>query len=69
MESRRVLIVLLRRWWLVVGLPLVVMVGTLLTSGGQPYVATVRATILIPGDTETRCAAPSVVLRLGQYSM
>ena len=53
MELRRVLIVLLRRWWLVVGLPLVVMVGTLAVSSQQPYVATVRATVLIPGDTET----------------
>jgi capsular polysaccharide biosynthesis protein len=53
MELRRVLIVMLRRWWLVVGLPLVVMVGTLALSSQQPYVATVRATVLIPGDTET----------------
>ena len=53
MELRHVVIVLLRRWWLVVGLPLVVLVGTLLVSERQPYVATVRATILIPGDTET----------------
>ena len=53
MELRRVLIVMMRRWWLVVGLPLVVMAGTLALSSQQPYVATVRATVLIPGDTET----------------
>lgn len=53
MELRTALIVLLRRWWLVVGLPLVVMIGTLAVSAQQPYVATVRATVLIPGDTET----------------
>lgn len=52
MELRRVIIVLLRRWWLVVGLPIVVLVGTQIASSTQPYTATVRASILIPGDTE-----------------
>ena len=53
MELRIALTVLLRRWWLVVGLPLVVLIATLAVSAQQPYVATVRATVLIPGDTET----------------
>ncbi len=53
MELRQVLIVLRRRWWLVVGLPLVVFAGTLVQSANQPYTATVQAVILIPGDTET----------------
>jgi capsular polysaccharide biosynthesis protein len=53
MELRRVLIVLLRRWWLVAGVPIAVLIGTLVASTNQPYVATVRATVLIPGDTET----------------
>jgi capsular polysaccharide biosynthesis protein len=53
MELRRLSIVLMRRWWLVVGLPLAVMVATLLLSTQQPYVATVRASVLMPGDTET----------------
>jgi capsular polysaccharide biosynthesis protein len=53
MELRRVLTVLLRRWWLIVGLPVVVLIGTLIASTSQPYVATVRATVIMPGDTET----------------
>ena len=52
MELRRVIIILLRRWWLVVGLPIVVLVGTQIASTTQPYTATVRATILLPGDPE-----------------
>lgn len=43
---------MLRRWWLVVGVPLVVLVGTLVASSNQPYVATVHASVLLPGDTE-----------------
>ncbi len=53
MELRQVLVVLRRRWWLVVGLPLVVFAGTLVQSANQPYTATVQAVVLIPGDTET----------------
>ncbi len=52
MELRRVLTVLLRRWWLVVGLPIIVLLGTLIASSNQPYVATIQADILLPGDTE-----------------
>lgn len=52
MELRRVLTVLLRRWWLVAGLPVIVLLGTLIASSNQPYVATVEAAILLPGDTE-----------------
>lgn len=53
MELRQVLMVMRRRWWLVVGLPLVVFAGTLVQSANQPYTATVQAVVLIPGDTET----------------
>jgi capsular polysaccharide biosynthesis protein len=52
MELRRVLQILMRRWWLVVGLPLVVSVGTILLSSSQPYVGTFRASVLIPTDTQ-----------------
>lgn len=52
MELRRVLIVMLRRWWLVVGVPIIVLLGTVIASSSQPYVATVRAEVLLPGDTE-----------------
>jgi len=52
MELRRSLEILMRRWWLIVGLPLLVLVGSLLHTASEPYTATVRASILIPGDTE-----------------
>lgn len=53
MELRRSLEVLLRRWWLIVGLPLIVLAGSVIRTTDQPFTATTRATILIPGDTET----------------
>jgi capsular polysaccharide biosynthesis protein len=53
MELRRSLEILLRRWWLIAALPALVLVGALLRTASEPYTATVRATILIPGDTET----------------
>ncbi len=52
MELRRVLIVMLRRWWLVAGVPIIVLLGTLIASSSQPFVATIRAEVLLPGDTE-----------------
>lgn len=52
MDGRRALEAVLRRWWLVMALPLAVLIGTLLTSASQPYVASVRATVLLPGDTQ-----------------
>lgn len=52
MELRRVLIVMFRRWWLVAGVPIIVLLGTLAVSSSQPYVATIRAEVLLPGDTE-----------------
>ena len=52
MDGRRALEAVLRRWWMVMGLPLVVLVGTLATASSQPYVAGVRAAVVMPGDTE-----------------
>jgi capsular polysaccharide biosynthesis protein len=43
---------MLRRWWLVVGVPVIVLLGTLAVSSSQPYVATIQAEVLLPGDTE-----------------
>jgi capsular polysaccharide biosynthesis protein len=51
-EIREAVEILLRRWWLVVALPLAVLTASLALTADPPYVATVRATILIPGDTE-----------------
>lgn len=53
MDLRRAIEILLRRWWLIVLLPALVLAGTVLRTASAPYIATVRATILIPGDTET----------------
>lgn len=44
---------MLRRWWLVAGVPIIVLLGTLVASSSQPYVATIKAEVLLPGDTET----------------
>lgn len=41
-----------RRWWIIVLLPFVAVVSTYLFQRSEPYQSTVRATVLIPGDTE-----------------
>jgi capsular polysaccharide biosynthesis protein len=52
MDFLRFLQILGRWWWLVLGLPLAALiVGVWLTSN-PPYESTLRATVLIPGDTE-----------------
>lgn len=51
-ELRETVRALGRRWWLILGLPLVVLIGSVVRTADRPYVATVRATVLIPGDTE-----------------
>ncbi len=45
--------VIRRRWWIVLLLPLVAVTATYLFQRNEPYQSTVRATVLIPGDTET----------------
>ena len=52
MDGRTAVAALLRRWWLIVALPLAVLIGSLAATSDPPYVATTRATVLIPGDTE-----------------
>lgn len=52
-DLRQALAVVVRRWWLIVALPLAVFTGSLAVTANSPYLATVRATILIPGDTES----------------
>lgn len=52
MDLRRVFTIIFRRWWLVVGVPLVVTVLSLAFASAEPYVGTIRASVLIPGDTE-----------------
>lgn len=48
----QVVSVIRRRWWIVLLLPLVAVTATFLFQRNEPYQATVRATVLIPGDTE-----------------
>jgi len=44
--------VIRRRWWIVLLLPLVAVTATYLFQRNESYQSTVRATVLIPGDTE-----------------
>jgi uncharacterized protein involved in exopolysaccharide biosynthesis len=41
-----------RWWWIVIGLPIVVLILAFVLTPAPPYVSTVKATVLIPGDTE-----------------
>jgi len=48
----QVLSVVRRRWWIVVLLPIVAVLTTYLLQRNEAFQSTVRATVLIPGDTE-----------------
>lgn len=52
MSIQTVTALLLRRWWLIAILPLAVLVTSLAMTSRAPFVATVQAIILIPGDTD-----------------
>lgn len=52
LETGTILRILLRRWWLVLGLPVAAVLGTVIFTRDQPYIATFQASILIPMDTE-----------------
>ena len=45
--------VIRRRWWIVLLLPVVAVLATYFFQRNEPYQSTVRATVIIPGDTET----------------
>jgi capsular polysaccharide biosynthesis protein len=45
--------VIRRRWWIVLLLPVVAVLATYFFQRNEPYQSTVRATVMIPGDTET----------------
>jgi capsular polysaccharide biosynthesis protein len=51
-ELTELIAIVRRRWWLVVLLPLVVAALLVWESRSRPYQVSVRATVLIPGDTE-----------------
>jgi capsular polysaccharide biosynthesis protein len=44
--------ILLRKWWLILGLPLIVFAGMVWRSSDPPFESSFRASILMPGDTE-----------------
>lgn len=48
----QIMTVVQRRWWLVLLLPIVAIATTLYFQRHEPFQSTVRATVLIPGDTE-----------------
>jgi capsular polysaccharide biosynthesis protein len=44
--------ILLRRWWLILGLPLVVFLVLVWWTNDPPFESRFRATVVMPGDTE-----------------
>ncbi|MGH2535193.1 MAG: hypothetical protein ACRDJW_23270 [Thermomicrobiales bacterium] len=52
MELPRLLQIVWRWWWLVAAVPLVVLVVGFWLTSNPPYESSIRATVLIPGDTE-----------------
>lgn len=48
----QIMSVIRRRWWIVLLLPVVAVLATYVFQRNEPYQSTVRATVLIPGDTE-----------------
>lgn len=52
MDLQRILTILLRRWWLVLGVPALVLGISLVLLSTAPSVATIRVYVLIPGDTQ-----------------
>lgn len=52
MELPELIATLRRRWWLVLLVPIVVAGIVIWYSQSRPYQVTLRATVLIPGDTE-----------------
>lgn len=52
MDLQRIVTILLRRWWFVLGMPALVLGISLVLLSTSPYVATMRASVLIPGDTQ-----------------
>ncbi len=52
MDIRELTTVLLKKWWLILGLPLIVFIAMVWRSSDPPYISSFRATVLMPGDTE-----------------
>jgi capsular polysaccharide biosynthesis protein len=52
MTLRELLLVLVRRWWLIVLVPVVIAPLLFAKSRVEPYRSTLSASVLLPGDTE-----------------
>lgn len=52
MDIREFTTIVLKKWWLILGLPALVFVGMVWRSSNPPYVSSFRAAIVMPGDTE-----------------
>lgn len=52
MTLREIVAALLKRWWLVVIVPAIVLPLLVLRARTQPFQTTLQAVVLIPGDTE-----------------
>jgi capsular polysaccharide biosynthesis protein len=52
MDLTQLIAIVRRRWWLVVAVPLVVFAAGFWLTSDPPYESSLRATILIPGDTD-----------------
>src|SRR5918994_1107895 len=52
MDVLTYLAALRRWWWVVLGLPAAVLLASIIFTPAPPYTTELRATVLIPGDTE-----------------
>jgi len=52
MDVLTYLAALRRWWWIVLGLPAAVLLASIIFTPAPPYTTELRATVLIPGDTE-----------------
>src|SRR5689334_19071343 len=53
MTLRELVHVLVRRWWLIVLVPVVMVPLLFVKARTQPFQSSLRASVLLPGDTET----------------
>jgi capsular polysaccharide biosynthesis protein len=52
MDLNEFAMIVLRRWWLILGLPLLVFFALVWWTSDPPFVSSFRATVVMPGDTE-----------------
>ena len=52
LDLAEIITAMMRRWWIVLLVPAVALAGLVYRDRALPYQSTVRATVVIPGDTE-----------------